>query len=105
MENYFTKSVLNVVKCNSFFQNIIEDFYPMARKPNCDCGYDSDLAEVKNTPEEEKCPVTLALSNHITFPSVKLLPTNDESREFYCDKDGLAKKNWYNFMFFKYVYL
>ena len=72
----------------------------------CECGYDpfsaytlafirtKDEIKIKNK-DEETCPVNLPLGNHITFPSLKMLPKTDEVKElFYNSHDGFPKRHW-----------
>ena len=95
MENYINPSFLNVANGNKYFKEALKDIYPMTRKRNCDCGYDPELESDKGSrkSKEEKCPVTLALSNHVTFPSLKMLPISDKSKELYLQSS--VKKHWY----------
>jgi len=75
-------------------KQIYSQMYPMMRKRNCDCGYDTDK---KNQTSDRKCPINLALSNHISFPSLKLLPCIEDTgmyKGLYYSNGSLPKKHW-----------
>ena len=64
------------------------DFFNNERK--CRCGY----CPLKTEPEfnQEKCSSSLALQNHIVYPSFKLL--NKTSSLYYNSKTNLQNKHW-----------
>lgn len=88
MDKYFPKGI--GLDPNS---EMFKQMYQMMRKRQCDCGYDPE--HKKKGSNEEKCPVTLALNNHITFPSLKMLPKDDDPKElFYNTETGTPKQHW-----------
>lgn len=80
MEKYFTSALLN----NPFAREALKSFYPQARERNCDCGYDTSI---KDESKKHKCPVNLALSNHVAFPSLQLLPVVDGKSKHFLSKN------------------
>jgi len=88
MEKWLPKGI-GMDANNPLFQSM----YLMMRRSACDCGYDPESK--KTSPTAEDCPVTQALSNHITFPSVKIMPDVDDSNKIYYDQDeGTPLKHW-----------
>ena len=87
MDKYLPKGIDYT---NAAYKQMFQFMYPMMRKRNCDCGYDPDK---KNESNQKTCPIHLALSNHISFPSLKLLPLAEEKGLYY-DKNGWPKQHW-----------
>ncbi len=78
----------------NLFKNML-DF----RRSYCDCGFDPESTVKKNKKKllkEKTCPVTLALQNHITFPSIKTVPDAncDPKREYFNEESGLPVQHW-----------
>lgn len=66
--------------------------YPIAPKiRECECGYIPNKWRNK----DNKCRINLPLLNHISYPSLKMIPHKDEIKELFYDQDnGDPKFHW-----------
>jgi len=62
-------------------------------KPNrkCECGY----SPLKTNSLDDECLIILPLLNHITYPSLKMIPEREEIKDLYYNKEnGEPKLHW-----------
>ena len=70
-----------------FFKSAV----PKIRYRECICGY----IPGKRTISDNECLNNLPLLNHITYPSLKMIPDKDEVKELFYDKEtGDPKLHW-----------
>ncbi len=63
----------------------------------CPCGYDKNARNAKLTSRDLKCSVTRPLLNHVTFPSVRMMPKTHSPQpkdSIYIDNSGRVIKHW-----------